>query len=68
MKVEKFIAFQTVDREGDIWCNRAFLFKSHEDALAFFSNPKLVIDTLEYKVEERYRALCQFALAQMFKL
>ena len=36
----------------DIWCNRAFLFKSEKDALAFFSNPKLVIDTLEYKVEE----------------
>jgi len=49
---EKMIAFQTVDVEGDIWCNYALLFKTEEDVENFFKTPKNVIDTLKYEVEE----------------
>jgi hypothetical protein len=50
--MEKLIAYQTVDREGDIWCNTALLFKDEEAVNKFFSNPQLVIDTLGLEVNE----------------
>lgn len=48
----KFIAFQTVDREGDIWCNHALLFKSEEDVEKFFKNPLEVLNELEHSLDE----------------
>lgn len=46
------IAFQTVDPEGDIWSNKAFIFDSSEDAEDFFSNPMNVINVLGYELEQ----------------
>ncbi len=51
-KNKKLIAFQTVDPENDIWCNKALLFKSNEAVLRFFKNPQLVIDTLGFEIAE----------------
>lgn len=48
----KYTAFQTVDPDGDIWSNTALLFKTPEKAREFFNNPQLVIDTLEFEVED----------------
>lgn len=52
MIVKEYIAFQTVDSEGDIWCNKAFLFESEEQAEVFFSNVENIMNTLELKLEE----------------
>ena len=49
---KKLIAFQTVDVEGDIWCNKALIFKNKDAVRPFFQNPKLVIETLGFEVEE----------------
>jgi hypothetical protein len=53
MKTSKFIAFQTVDIEGDIWCNKALLFSNEEKVNEFFKDPINVITTLEYELEDR---------------
>ena len=44
MEKEKYIAFRTVDMEGDAWCEKAFLFSSEEDVNNFFNknNPDLI--------------------------
>ena len=34
--MKEYVAFQTVDPENDIWCNKAFLFSSMEEAESFF--------------------------------
>lgn len=49
---KKLIAFQTVDVENDIWCNHALVFKREEDVRPFFENPRLVVETLGFEVEE----------------
>ena len=48
----KLIAFQTVDREGDIWCNKALIFNNEENVEKFFSDPKSVVEALGFEVEE----------------
>lgn len=48
----KKIAFQTVDKEGDIWCNTAFIFDNEEQVRDFFADPKRVIDLLGYEINE----------------
>ena len=52
MKADKKIAYQTVDSEGDIWSNQAFLFDDDEQAEEFFSNPSQVLKTLSIELEE----------------
>jgi competence transcription factor ComK len=52
MIVQKYIAFQTVDKKGDIWCNKAFLFKTIEEAEIFFSNVENIMAALDYSLEE----------------
>lgn len=52
MKNKKLVAFQTVDVEGDIWCNQALVFKDESKVRPFFENPRLVVETLGIKVEE----------------
>lgn len=50
--MEKYTTFQTVDSEGDIWCNRAILFKNDSLIEEFFSNPEKIVATLELEVNE----------------
>ncbi len=50
--MEKYIAFQTVDSENDIWCNRSFLFETESDVEWFFSNPVNVLSKLEHELNE----------------
>lgn len=50
--MKKYIAYQTVDSENDIWCNKALLFENEEKVKEFFSNSKNVIEALEYELEE----------------
>lgn len=52
MNIKNMIAFQTVDREGDIWCNHAMLFSTQEEVNTFFSNTKLVFETLRFEFEQ----------------
>lgn len=52
MKNKELIAYQSVDPEGDIWNNIALLFEDNNSALKFFSNPKLVINTIGFEVKE----------------
>lgn len=49
---KKLIAFQTVDIEGDIWCNEALLFESEEEVKLFFENPEKVIKVLKLETTE----------------
>ena len=48
----KHLAFQTVDREGDIWCNTALLFHNKEQAEEFFKNPEYVFKVLDFELSE----------------
>jgi hypothetical protein len=52
MENKKLIAFQTVDVEGDIWCNKALVFKNEDKVRPFFENPRLVVETLGIEVKE----------------
>lgn len=49
--MNEYIAFQTVDREGDIWCNKAILFTTKEKVLEFFNNPLEVLKTLGHELD-----------------
>jgi hypothetical protein len=49
---EKMIAYQTVDNEGDIWCNVALIFETMEEVELFFNNPRKVAEVLELEVYE----------------
>ena len=50
MEITKKIAYQTVDKEGDVWCNHAMLFDNDEDARKFFTNKNNVFKALDYEV------------------
>lgn len=52
METKKYIAFQTVDPENDIWCNIALLFENEADVNEFFLNPKKVFKTLKIKINK----------------
>lgn len=49
--MEKYIAYQTVDCEHDIWSNVAILFSNNEKVEEFFKDPMNIINTLEYPLE-----------------
>lgn len=44
MTVETMIAYRDKDFEGDVWCERAFLFKDRDAVEKFFvaNNPQLI--------------------------
>lgn len=50
--MDKLIAYQTVDREGDIWCNTALLFHSDEQAITFFKDKEKVFESLNLELDE----------------
>lgn len=50
--MEKYIAYQTVDIENDIWCNKALLFKTQEEASIFFSDKMNVFNALWFEFAE----------------
>lgn len=52
MIIKEYVAFQTVDSEGDIWCNKAFLFKTNEEAESFFSDVSNIMNALGWELEE----------------
>ena len=41
--MNKLIAYQTVDKEGDIWCNTALLFETKEKVFEFFNDKQKVL-------------------------
>jgi len=56
--MEKYIAYRDKDLEGDVWCEKVFLFKTEEDVAKFFTadNPKL----LEVYTDNDSRELSNF--------
>jgi hypothetical protein len=50
--MNKLIAYQTVDKEGDIWCNTALLFETKEKVYEFFNDKQKVLSTLGINLEE----------------
>lgn len=50
--MDEMIAYQSVDGEGDIWCNTAILFKNDADCLEFFSKKENVIKALKIELCE----------------
>jgi len=48
---KELIAFQSVDKEGDIWCNVALLFESEQDVKDFFADPEKVIKVLDLELD-----------------
>lgn len=49
--MKEYITFQTVDNDGDIWCNEAFIFEADEQVEKFFTNAPLVLKTLEIELD-----------------
>lgn len=39
--MKEYICYRTKDLEGDIWCEKAFLFKNGEDVEKFFTKKKV---------------------------
>ncbi len=50
--MKKYIAFQTVDRDNEIWYNTALLFNTEQEAIDFFFDPSRVFEALGYELEE----------------
>lgn len=46
------ILYQTVDSEGDIWCNKCLMFSSKEKAQEFFEDQENILKALEIDLEE----------------
>ncbi len=50
--MKKYIAFQTVEIENNIWSNTALLFNTEQEAIDFFFDPSRVFKVLGYELEE----------------
>lgn len=52
--MKEYIAYQTVDMEGDVWCNTAFLFESQDKVREFFNSDNDEFVNLFTSPEDRF--------------